>query len=59
MGWAMSWKVGRAVAEYFFPLYAGLILLWPEVWSGDRFALPLFPLILFYAASALQWALRL
>jgi 4-amino-4-deoxy-L-arabinose transferase-like glycosyltransferase len=58
VGWAMSWKVGRAVAEYFFPLYAGLMLLWPEVWSGDRFALPLLPLILFYAASALHAAFR-
>jgi hypothetical protein len=41
------------VAELFVPLYFGLILLWPEVWSGDRFALPLFPLVLFYAGESL------
>ena len=39
------------VAELFVPLYFGLILLWPEVWSGDRFALPLFAPILFYAGE--------
>jgi hypothetical protein len=41
------------VAELFFPLYLGLILIWPAVWAGDRFALPLFPLILFYAGEVL------
>lgn len=53
-GW---WRAARArvgPAELFFPLYAGLILLWPTVWSGDRFALPLYPLVLFYAALALR-----
>jgi len=58
VGWSRSWRVGRGVGEFFFPLYAGLMLLWPEVWSGDRFALPLLPLLLFYAASALLWVLR-
>jgi hypothetical protein len=41
------------VVEIFFPLYLGLILVWPAVWAGDRFALPLFPLILLYAGEAL------
>jgi hypothetical protein len=41
-------------AEIFFPLYAGLILLWPPVWAGDRFALPLYPLVFFYGAMALR-----
>jgi hypothetical protein len=45
------------VAELFFPVYFGLILLWPEAWSGDRFALPLLPLVFFYAGAALQWLL--
>lgn len=52
-GWARRLAHGRGVAEFFLPLYFGLILLWPEVWSGDRFALPLYPLILFYAGDAL------
>lgn len=40
--------------EMFFPLYAGLILLWPEVWSGDRFALPLLPPLFLYAGVGLK-----
>lgn len=53
-GWALRMTRGEVgVAELFLPLYAALILLWPPVWSGDRFALPLYPLILFYAGEAL------
>jgi hypothetical protein len=43
---------GYVLVELFTPLYFGLILLWPAVWSGDRFALPLYPLMLFYAGEA-------
>lgn len=52
-GWALRIRRERTVAELFMPLYFGLILLWPAVWSGDRFALPLYPLVLFYAGEAL------
>lgn len=52
-GWLASLRRGAGVAEFFFPLYAGLILLWPQVWSGDRFALPLIPLVLWYGGRAL------
>jgi hypothetical protein len=41
------------VVELFVPLYFGLILLWPQVWSGDRFALPLLPLLFLFAAEAI------
>lgn len=52
-GWwnRLRWRVGAA--ELFTPLYLGLILLWPQVWAGDRFALPLYPLLLFYAGETL------
>ena len=53
VGWARRLREGATVPELFLPLYLGLILLWPEVWSGDRFALPLYPLLLFYAGEAL------
>ena len=45
---------GREVQalEIFFPLYAGLVLVWPEVWSGDRFALPLLPPLFLYGGVA-------
>jgi hypothetical protein len=52
-GWARRLNRDVGVAELFLPLYAGLILVWPEVWSGDRFALPLFALLFFYAGEAL------
>jgi hypothetical protein len=52
-GWFLSARDRAGVAEIFLPLYAGLILIWPEVWSGDRFALPLYPLLFFYAGDAL------
>lgn len=54
-GWGARVRQGRTglgVPELFVPLYAGLILVWPEVWSGDRFALPLIPLLLYYSGSA-------
>jgi 4-amino-4-deoxy-L-arabinose transferase-like glycosyltransferase len=52
-GWARAATSRLGVAELFVPLYLGLIFLWPEVWSGDRFALPLYPLLFFYAGDAL------
>ena len=52
-GWVNRIGVRWTVVELFLPLYFGLILLWPAVWSGDRFALPLYPLVLFYAGEAL------
>ena len=52
-GWGRRLRARPGVAEVFAPLYLGLILVWPEVWSGDRFALPLIPLLLFYAGELL------
>jgi 4-amino-4-deoxy-L-arabinose transferase-like glycosyltransferase len=52
-GWAVRVRKQIGFAELFTPLYFGLILLWPAVWSGDRFALPLLPLLLFYAWGGL------
>jgi hypothetical protein len=51
-GWAR--RLPRpALIELFTPLYIGLLLVWPAVWSGERFLLPVLPLILYYAADAL------
>ena len=52
-GWVRRMRAGPGVAEWFALLYSGLILIWPAVWSGDRFALPLFPLALLYAGEAI------
>lgn len=56
-GWILRMRARATigVAELFLPLYAGLILIWPEVWAGDRFVLPLYPLLLLYAGEALVW----
>ncbi len=53
-GWAMRARDRVGPAEIFFAGYAGLILAWPEVWAGDRFALPLYPLAFVYGALALR-----
>ncbi len=58
LGWLRSRGRGRWVGDLFFPLYFGLMLLWPVVWSGDRFALPLLPFLLLYAGSALIWLME-
>lgn len=50
-GWVQSCRDRPGPAELFAPLYIGMILLWPEVWSGDRFLLPLLPVGLLYAAE--------
>ncbi|MDB4913423.1 MAG: repeat protein [Gemmatimonadetes bacterium] len=46
-------RLGRlSVAELWIPMYVGILLLWPQAWSGERLLLPIFPLILAYAALA-------
>ena len=47
-GWVSRLRHPR-IAEIVTPLYIGLLLVWPEVWSGERFLLPAMPFILFYA----------
>jgi len=53
-GWIAAVRRRVGLAELFGPLYAGLILLWPAVWSGDRFALPLYPVVLYFAWGGLE-----
>ncbi|MGH7573899.1 MAG: ArnT family glycosyltransferase, partial [Longimicrobiales bacterium] len=50
VGWARSMR-RPGVAELFLPLYLGLLLAWPAVWSGERFLLPALPLLLFYSGD--------
>lgn len=57
-GWWARVRRRPGAAELFLPLYTGVILVWPAVWSGDRFALPLVPLVLAFAASGLAWLLE-
>lgn len=52
-GWGM--RVRRAgVPELWLPLYLGLVLVWPEEWSGERFLLPALPMLLLCAAEPVR-----
>ncbi len=53
VGWVRRGVRRIGVVEIFLPLYAAVILLWPQVWSGDRFALPLLPVLFVLALEAL------
>ena len=57
-GWAVRLRRPR-ISEFFLPLYIGLLLIWPAVWSGERFLLPALPFILFYAGDAFVRVLRM
>ena len=57
-GWLLSIRRHRGPTELFAPLYAGLVLLWPTVWAGERLALPLYPLVLGYGAVLLARSTR-
>ena len=57
-GWFRRLRRAR-VSELFLPLYIGLLLVWPAVWSGERFLLPALPFILFYAGDGFVRVLRL
>lgn len=59
LGWMRAVRRGPGPVEFFLPLYAGLLLLWPVVWSGDRFVLPLYPVLFLYSASAMTAGGRL
>jgi hypothetical protein len=56
-GWFRRMRRPR-VSELFLPLYLGLLLIWPAVWSGERFLLPALPFILFFAGDGLVRSLR-
>ena len=53
-GWALRLRDRRAgLAEWWLPLYLGLVLLWPAEWAGERFLLPALPVLLVHAGEAL------
>ncbi|HSG80662.1 MAG TPA: hypothetical protein VLC48_00310, partial [Gemmatimonadota bacterium] len=43
------------VAELFFILYMGLVLLWPEAWSDQRLLLPVLPVAVVLFMEGLGW----
>ena len=55
-GWAIRSRVRLGAPEVFTVLYAGLIAVWPSVWTDRRFLLPLMPVVLLLALAAV-WRL--
>ncbi|MDB4949803.1 MAG: hypothetical protein JWM27_2452 [Gemmatimonadetes bacterium] len=51
-GWIVRLRRRGGVAEAWLPLYLGLILTWPQNWSGERLILPALPVMLLCAAEA-------
>ncbi len=47
-GWIRRATRRLGAAELFTALYAGMIALWPSVWTDRRFLLPVLPLLLLY-----------
>jgi hypothetical protein len=52
-GWGR--RLGRpGIPELFFPLYLGLVLVWPAEWADDRYLLPALPVMLLYAGETVR-----
>ena len=55
-GWTIRARARLRAPEVFAVLYAGLIAVWPSVWTDRRFLLPLVPVVLLLALAAV-WRL--
>ena len=53
-GWVRRLRRSVGPAEVFMPLYAALLFAWPHIGAAARYALPLLPVLLLYAAEALR-----
>jgi hypothetical protein len=51
VGWVRRLR-RPGVAEVWLPTYLGLILVWPQNWSGERLILPTLPMLLLCALQA-------
>ncbi len=54
LSWAREVRNPRTLEVFTF-FYVGLICLWPQVWTDQRFLLPLLPVLLVYAAGGVVW----
>ncbi|MEO0161785.1 MAG: glycosyltransferase family 39 protein [candidate division WOR-3 bacterium] len=43
------------IFEIYFILGSGVLLAWPQVWSSDRFLLPILPVLLIYLYTGFVW----
>ncbi len=54
VAWARDVREPRTL-EGFALFYVALISLWPQVWTDQRFLLPLLPVLFLYAAGGVIW----
>ncbi len=47
--------INISLIELYFIFAMGVLLIWPVVWSSDRFLLPVIPLMIIYIFVALFW----
>jgi hypothetical protein len=45
--------------EIYAALFLGVFILWPEMWSGMRFLIPMIPLLIYYFLSGLRAFMRI
>jgi 4-amino-4-deoxy-L-arabinose transferase-like glycosyltransferase len=46
---------GIGLLEWYAFLSVGLLLLWPNIWAGDRFLLPILPVLIWFLFQGLVW----
>ncbi len=54
-GWLIRFKKTPSICEYFFPIYALVIIFYPYSNAGVRFLIPILPLLLFYSGYFFYW----
>jgi hypothetical protein len=53
-GFIRQARSSLSLLEIYTALFLGVCLLWPEVWSGLRFVIPIIPLLLYYFLCGLR-----
>lgn len=55
IGWFIRLLKFRTLSEYFFPVYIILIIFYPYTQGGNRFIIPILPLLFFYLYYFFNW----
>jgi len=58
-GFVHQVRSSLTLLEIYTALFLGVCLLWPQMWSGLRFVIPIIPLLLYYFLSGLRVLMRL
>jgi 4-amino-4-deoxy-L-arabinose transferase-like glycosyltransferase len=52
--WLVRLVRNHGIVEIFILLYAGLVVIWPETWAGERFVLVMVPALIYFMADLLR-----